>query len=496
MTIFLCLLFSTFITQSFPTLAHSMHTAKEKGKEVGKKGQSQALSKSQQIQYQDLLPPNQRGETFDPQKAKEHIDKEQISSNPTLDYLQSNAVQGNRQVIADEEYFLQRSEQISQNPQIENLEIEEAFESSIEMCQKADAPYPISVVRDLHVEVAYDPGITKDVQHCLGHVRDKKFSKKKSAENTASKWEMEFASDPSIKIFRVKVHDKGILHKHIVEATWTHRENVNKCRNYQTQQEVVREPKWEEVEDTWVYQNDELLSLGKTPDCTFIRSICLDATPSKQINGKEVKRQCWQEQLTFLCQLTSPEDCPYIRDQNCELIKKKCLTEGPYGCSLWELTFKCYSKIIKRRLGESDIYGMDEEPEYEPNNSFSEITAKFAVFDEIKKDLEKSQTADATAVQVFKGQNMQCSKSIVDEVMYDCCFSHSGLAKELGLTKCSADEISLAEMRELGLCHYVGSYAGKFFDLWKSRDEHVFCCFGSKLARILQFKDLMEQAHD
>ena len=81
---------------------------------------------------------------------------------------------------------------------------------------------------------------------------------------------------------------------------------------------------------------------------------------------------------------------------------------------------------------------------------------------------------------------MECNKSIADEVMYDCCFSYSGLAKELGLSHCNADEIALAEMRENGLCHYVGSYDGKFCDLWKSRDEHVFCCFGTKLARILQ----------
>ena len=41
-------------------------------------------------------------------------------------------------------------------------------------------------------------------------------------------------------------------------------------------------------------------------------------------------------------------------------------------------------------------------------------------------------------------------------------------------------------LSEQGLCHYVGSYPETFIDLWKSRDQHVFCCFGSKLARVLQ----------
>ena len=70
--------------------------------------------------------------------------------------------------------------------------------------------------------------------------------------------------------------------------------------------------------------------------------------------------------------------------------------------------------------------------------------------------------------------------------MYDCCFSYSGLAKQMGLSKCTSDELGLAEMREQGLCHYIGSYEEKVLDLWKSRDEHVYCCFPSKLARIVQ----------
>lgn len=92
------------------------------------------------------------------------------------------------------------------------------------------------------------------------------------------------------------------------------------------------------------------------------------------------------------------------------------------------------------------------------------------------KSMNTSQMSPyAKTIQVFKGKKMQCSKSIADK-----------LAKELGLQNCHADEIILAQMREDGLCHYIGSYSGEFLDLWKSRDEHVFCCFGSKLAKILQ----------
>ena len=178
----------------------------------------------------------------------------------------------------------------------------------------------------------------------------------------------------------------GKLHRYTVEVHWQHKEDAATCNIYQTLLREVCAPKYEEV-DNWIYE-DPTQTIFNNPDCTDVQSECLDTTPSKVINGKEVSRQCWREKLTFICRLPNPTDCSHIKNQNCELIKKECLKTGPYGCSLWELTFKCYSKIIKRQVGESELYGLDEEQNYEPNDSFSEIAAKLAVFDAIKKDLE------------------------------------------------------------------------------------------------------------
>ena len=476
----LMLLFST-------AFAHSMDKAREEGRAMGHSGKSKAISQIGNFPSNDLIPQEERSHSFDPKQAKEEAANCAKNQNyqphsPTLDYLQNQDIQENK-VVTKDEYFLKNSEAITQKVQEGNFEAEEAVEYSLETCQQTDAPYPISLIRDLHVEVTYDPGESKDVKVCKSHEVRETYSNKKDAEKAKRKWDKRLASDASIKSFNVGMYKE---HKWRVKPCWVHHEDSVACNNYQTHYQVVREPKWEEAGEAWVYEDLSINSIRRSPDCTFIKSDCLDTTPSKIINGKEVKRQCWKEKLTFICQLPNSEECPFIRNQNCELIKKECLKEGPYGCSLWELTFKCYSKFIKRQLGDRELYGLDEQVEYEPNDSFSEVAAKLAVFDEIKKDLEASQTSDARSVQVFKGQKKQCSKSIADKVMYDCCFSYSGLAKDLGLKTCSADELALAEMREYGLCHYTGSYDGKFNNLWKSRDEHVFCCFGSKLARILQ----------
>jgi conjugal transfer mating pair stabilization protein TraN len=483
--------FAIFLTLPSLVFAHSMDSAREAGKSLGHSGASQAISQIQHFPSNELLPEEPREKLFDPEKAQEEAKKctkngEYVPASTELDYLRSKEIQNNRIVLGNES-FLEHAENISQNAEIKNIGIEESLEITIETCQQSDAPYPISLIRDLQVEVIFNPGESKEIKICLRHNYDEKFQYKKDAEKKVKELKKSLSQDPTIKWYQVSDPEGGgLFHRYCVEAHWEHHEDAQTCDRYQTQLKVIREPKYEEIGEIWVYEDANLLSLSKTPHCTFVKSECLDSTPSKSINGKEVNRQCWKEKLTFLCNLRNSNECPYIKNQNCELVKKECLKEGPYGCALWELTFKCTSKMLKRHLGENAFYGLDEKYEYQPNDAFSEVAAKLAVFEEIKKELENEQVPDARAVQVFRGKKMQCSKSIADTLMYDCCFNYSGLAKELGLKNCNADEIALSEMRENGLCHYVGSYAGEFLDLWKSRDEHVFCCFGSKLARLLQ----------
>jgi conjugal transfer mating pair stabilization protein TraN len=178
-------------------------------------------------------------------------------------------------------------------------------------------------------------------------------------------------------------------------------------------------------------------------------------------------------------------DCHFLKAKNCEQIKQECMQSHSSVCTEWQLTFRCIENMKLTSIP-FDLDPSEERIEYAPNQSFSEVAAKLAIFDEAKKEMEKSHTMDVRELQIFKGKRISCSKNVADHFMYDCCFSYSGLAKQIGLSKCNAEEISLAEMREQGLCHYIGSYEEKFLDLWKSRDEHVFCCFPSKLSRLVQ----------
>ena len=163
-------------------LANSMNAAREEGRTLGKTGKSQAFSQIEHFPSKELLPSEQRGESFDAERARESVEKREIPRTAPLDYLQSAVVQQNEVALSNTEYFLERSENISQNPQIENLEVEEALEYHIETCQQTDAPYPISVIRDLEVKVTFDPGESKEVKVCCRHEYKRNFQHKKDAD--------------------------------------------------------------------------------------------------------------------------------------------------------------------------------------------------------------------------------------------------------------------------------------------------------------------------
>ncbi|MCH9625621.1 MAG: hypothetical protein S4CHLAM123_07970 [Chlamydiales bacterium] len=460
--------------------AQNLDSTKQEGKSCGEQLSQQALLQLKNFNPDDLAPADQQ---FDPAKAKELARKGSIAPTEPVQYLLSEEHNQNRAHIDQNESYLTRSNKITENE--EEAIAEERVEYTLETCQQSDAPYPLSIDRSLQVEVIYTPEKTREVTVCQGHSINRNHLKKQDAKRSYFAWLCFLKTTPTIKSYEIE-HDKVEKKNWRVYGHWYDKDNTETCNNYQTQQEILTPQKWDEIGDTWVYNDIDQLTIIKSPNCTYYEKTCLDKTPTKTVNGKEVSRQCWLERLTFLCKLPNDRDCPFIRDQNCELIKKDCIKEGPYGCSLWELKFHCYSKILNVNGRNREIFGMDEISEYEPNDSFLEVSSKLAVFEQIQNELQASQARDARYVQVFKGNPLKCSKSVADDLMYDCCFTYSGLAKQLKLTQCSDEELTLAEMREQGLCHYVGSYPEKFHDLWKSRDEHVFCCFQTKLARILQ----------
>jgi conjugal transfer mating pair stabilization protein TraN len=104
----------------------------------------------------------------------------------------------------------------------------------------------------------------------------------------------------------------------------------------------------------------------------------------------------------------------------------------------------------------------------------------------MKQELQQTGHSDVRTVRLFTGTKNSCSVNIADNLFYDCCFDMDGLANKIKLSKCTAEELSLAKSRRKGLCHYIGVKTEKVLGLWVSRKEHLFCVFPTKLSKVFQ----------
>lgn len=456
----------------------------KEGQALGQSGSTQAMELLKQIQTDDLLPSPQDSKAFDPDEAYRNVESNKRSESEEVSFLTSQAVRTNEREnrnFNDEEFFLKQSETIANQSHKGTLISEVNDESSfLRTCRQAGEPFLMSVERSLNVQHS-----EKEKHICLGHTKHEVVVMKGSFKDSTKDLRKKLRQDSSIQDFTI--HLAGIdVPYFLAKIEWIHVDNAESCDNYQTK--VVKEEK-AGTDSEWTYEDQDLWNLSKSPDCTIIEQTCLEYLPKKD-KKSPTEQQCKKERLSFFYQYPKTKECNFLKNQLCEQVEQKCIEEGLFGCALWEITFKCFEQINRKYTStnpdEISSLHMDEwQTEYESNRSFAEVTAKLAVFEEAKKELEKSKIGDATKLEIFGGKKMTCSKSVAENLMYDCCFSYSGLAKKIGLSRCDADEISLAEMRENGLCHYVGSYDEKVLGL-KSRDEHVYCCFPSKLARLVQ----------
>jgi len=83
------------------------------------------------------------------------------------------------------------------------------------------------------------------------------------------------------------------------------------------------------------------------------------------------------------------------------------------------------------------------------------------------------------SVQVYRGGAHDCE---ISSYGYSNCCQDSGWGQDVGLARCSAAEKQLGEMKQQGLCHYVGDYEDG--DWWNKKEYKGYCCFSSKLARL------------
>ena len=248
-----------------------------------------------------------------------------------------------------------------------------------------------------------------------------------------------------------------------------------------------------EGQDTIAERRDASACAGLVADtgCVEQAETCTSSDPvTRIINGVAVTRPCWAWEKSYQCSRAAErQDCGSL-DANpaCSFARRECLSEDE-PCTTWERIYRCVipDQISpdKQYICDGDIYcinGDCETIDRQPNAEFKNAAVA------LNAAAQAGREFDPATLSLFKGTRNTC-KSAVFGVL-NCCkgkafplIPGSQLLVALG---CSREEILLHQRDATGLCHYVGSYCASSVLGVCVTKRKAYCCFESKLSRILQ----------
>jgi conjugal transfer mating pair stabilization protein TraN len=258
--------------------------------------------------------------------------------------------------------------------------------------------------------------------------------------------------------------------------------NVQVLFDYNFRERVVTSTTPEREE--WIIVNPAQEEILENNSCYEVKRQCLDSGTKYFNKFHKVYRECWQEKISYQCKSQPEDGCKYLKDQNCMLQNSTCLSRPNGICMLWRREYLCKKnqERVNSSISGNNIYCLDGNcytPELTENTDMHEAVSQLAILQEAQKQMQ------GNPPKVFQGQTMGCNKFMTG--FNNCCSSMKGWGRSAGLHKCDQREKALAAQRDKGLCVRVGTYCAEWLKLVKTciRKKTNFCCFGSKLARIL-----------
>lgn len=427
----------------------------------------------------DLLPPKDRGKSFDAATAEPE---------PEVAAYIDTARKGERMEGTEEFFSSARGVIADPHAQLEIVSVETRSESApekLETCQEAGT-YQMFLTQRRVVEIV--PAVKEMVRQCKGHEEDEKFHLESNAKEHRKKQENQLKHDRSIASSKVHISEGGLLHRYIVTSTWKHRDGIH-CSHSFLQEKIVREAS---EKDSWETDDSEALAaLSANHNCRMLYSQMIVGPETRAIDGSSIFRDSWEKRLFFSCGDEKDSKCARLRESGARLYGKKCLKRPSFDeheCDLWEKVYRVSGETVHEKTtaafeGEP-IWGLEGsfDPTWEANADFGPTVTTLSVFSEIKQNIEDSQTDfSSEQAEVFKGQTRKCQRSFVQGVLFDCCNKMDGVAVAAKLSRCSTEERLLAEQRRDGKCRHIGAYT----KMMGAETVQVFCCFPTKLARIL-----------
>lgn len=232
-------------------------------------------------------------------------------------------------------------------------------------------------------------------------------------------------------------------------------------------------------------------ALSADQGCKSFLETCISSDPvTRVIDGLAVTRPCWAWGRHYQCtRKTAAQDCGSLDSQpECSFMRQDCLTDDE-PCTIWERVYRCpvptQGPGPKQYICDGDIYcigGDCETIDRQANTEFKDAAVA------LHAAVQAGREFDPANLTLFKGERATCKKAVFG--ILNCCagkafplIPYGQLLLALG---CSQEEILLHQRDAQGLCAYVGSYCSDNVLGVCLTKKKVYCCFESKLSRILQ----------
>lgn len=231
--------------------------------------------------------------------------------------------------------------------------------------------------------------------------------------------------------------------------------------------------------------------LAADSNCTSPTETCTDSDPvTRIIDGVAVTQPCWAWRRDYQCNRFSPaQDCDALASTpGCTLEKEYCITDE-VPCRTFERVYDCpvpdQPQDPNQYICDGDVYCIDgscETIERTPNDEFKDAVVALNAMDQARREF------DPDNLTLFKGTRESCSSKVFG--ILNCCKGKGfplipGIQLLVALG-CSREEMLLHQKDAQGLCAYVGTYCSSSFLGVCLTKRKVYCCFESKLSRILQ----------
>lgn len=249
----------------------------------------------------------------------------------------------------------------------------------------------------------------------------------------------------------------------------------------------------QDVTETATTARDEspCANLAADTACTSPVETCTDSDPvTRTVDGAQVTAPCWAWSRDYQCtKMTAAQDCSTLEaTPGCTLLHEDCITdEAP--CRTFERVYDCplppEPSGSQQFICDGDVYCIDGKCETilrEANDEFKDAAVALNAMGQARREF------DPDTLSLFKGERNTCSSQVFGII--NCCKGKGfPLIPGIGLLvalACSSQEILLHQRDSAGLCAYVGTYCSSSFLGICLTKQKVYCCFQSKLSRILQ----------